>query len=118
MSWPGRVQNRTRPDGLLFVDYHPPLVILVHAIAISVLARSDVIVLRLHLDANDLTARKSVKRNHGRQIFLERLFVLSERGRRKQRGDEERVPEHQTVSVHDVSRVHTSRAANFFGSAS
>src|ERR1041384_4508901 len=69
---------------LLLVDNHSPGVIQVHAVLVGVLARHGEVALGLHDDVDDLSARQSLKRDHRRQILLERFIV----GRKRRRGDE------------------------------
>src|SRR6185295_10879780 len=73
-------------SALLLVNDDAALVAFVDVILVAILAGGSVVVLLDHTHRDDLAAGFPLKRDHGSQVFLQRLLVLlSEDGYRKTR---------------------------------
>src|SRR4030095_11304828 len=85
------------------LDHDPSCSTEIHAIQVSVLARHGEVALGLHLDGDDLAARQSLKRNHCRQVLLERFLVLGKRRYGEERQHENGWSQDRSALVHGFS---------------
>src|SRR5262245_60817077 len=76
---------------LALLDNHLARSIQIDTILVLVFTGHGIVVLGLRLDGDNLAARKSLKRDYRRQIFLQRFIFDSERRNGKERHQEKRL---------------------------
>src|SRR4030095_724958 len=101
-SGPAATAVAALPSLRPLVDDDPPRGVQIHTVLVAVLARHGEVALRLHSHGDNLAAWQSLKRDHRRQVLLQRLVISGKQWRGEDRDHEQRSDECHGAFVHKV----------------